>query len=134
MSNEKFLVALSITVLLIASVFYVPPACAAGQDGMVVVRDPQTGQMRTPTPAELKALTPQAPAMLQPPPRPVLVTHPDGSRKVYLGEKSMVYSVVTKDAEGKLHDQCVQGEHAAQAALGQSAPAKHNQEQLHETR
>ena len=107
------------------------PVRAAGQEGMIVVKDPQTGKMRAPTPDELKALRARAPApaALQggQAEQPVTTARPDGSRGVRLGEKSLVYEVVSRDADGKLTSQCVQGEDAARHAL-------HNKEHDHEAR
>lgn len=112
------------------------PARAAGQQGMVVVRDPQTGQMRAPTPDELKALrarTP-APAALQGgrTARPAATTRADGSHGVRLGETALVYDIVTRDADGKLTRTCVQGEDAAHAAL--DTPHDAAKEHDHEAR
>jgi hypothetical protein len=103
------------------------------QSGMIVVRDAQTGQLRAPTAAESRALStaPSASAAMTAPARPTVVTHPGGSKQVKLGERSLVYSVVTRDADGKLHDQCVQGAAAADKALHASAP-KHNEEHRHD--
>jgi hypothetical protein len=100
---------------------------------MIVVRDAQTGQLRAPTAAESRALSPapSASAAMTAPARPTVVTHPGGSKQVKLGERSLVYSVVTRDADGKLHDQCVQGAAAADKALHASAP-KHNEEHRHD--
>ena len=111
------------------------PAAQPGmaQSGMIVVRDAQTGQLRAPTAAESRALSPAptASAAMTAPARPTMVTHPGGSKQVKLGERSLVYSVVTRDADGKLHDQCVQGAAAADKALHAPAP-KHNEEHRHD--
>lgn len=142
MSKQKLIAALPLAAVF-ATLCHMPPASAAGQDqgqdqdqgqGMVVVRDHQTGQLRPPTAAELKALRPQPGTSLwQPkqPGQPGVVLHPDGSRHVRVGEKGMVYSVVTRDSEGKLVNQCVQGEAAAEAAL---KPAQHDKEHSDESR
>jgi hypothetical protein len=139
MCNEKILAAVALPALLAVSALAMP-AVAAGQEGMVVVRDAQTGQMRPPTPAELKALQPQqgsmaksaAPLRLAP---QAIVARKDGTRQLHLGDRAMVYSVVTRAADGKLVEQCVQGESAAQRALAQPAtPNQHNEEHSHETR
>jgi hypothetical protein len=112
-----------------------PTAAAQEQSGMVVVRDAQTGQLRTPTATEIRALAP-APrpgsAAMQAPSQPALVTHPSGARQVHLGERGLVYSVVTRGADGKLHDQCVQGAAAADKAVHAPAPAQHKEEDRHE--
>ena len=105
----------------------------AAQSGMIVVRDAQTGQLRAPTAAEARALAP-APAMsaaMRATP-PALVAHPGGSKQVKLGERGLVYSVVTRGADGKLHDQCVQGAAAAEKAVHAPASAQHNEEHRHE--
>jgi hypothetical protein len=110
-----------------------PTAAAQEQSGMVVVRDAQTGQLRAPTAAEMRALAP-APgsASMRPPSQPALVIHPSGARQVRLGERGLVYSVVTRDADGKLHEQCVQGAAAADKAVHAPAPAQHKEEGRHE--
>jgi hypothetical protein len=99
-------------------------AHAQQESGMVVVRDAQTGQLRAPTAAEARALAPAptASAAMRAAP-PAMVTHPDGGRHVKLGERSLVYTIVTRGADGKLHDQCVQGAAAAEKAVHSSAPA-----------
>ena len=131
MSKEKMIAALPLAALF-AALCHVPPASAAGQDErMVVVRDHQTGQLRAPTTAELKALRPQTGKSIWPEGKPGVVLHPDGSRHVRIGEQGMVYSVVTRETDGNLVNQCVQGEAAAEAAL---KPAQHNKEHSDETR
>jgi hypothetical protein len=110
-------------------------AAASGQEGMVVVRDPQTGKMRAPTPEELRALRAKAPpsAALSTAPRELeSLTRRDGAHGVRLGEKSLVYEVVTRGEDGKLSSQCVQGEDAASHAL-HSDNAEHK-EHRHEAR
>lgn len=111
----------------------------ASQDGMVVVRDAQTGKMRAPTADELKALRARTPAAAslnagKAAPR-ALATRRDGARGVRLGDKTMVYEVVTRGADGKLSSECVQGEAAADAALqsGHAANVQHK-EHAHEAR
>ena len=91
---------------------------------MVVVRDAQTGQLRAPTAAEARALAPapSASAAMRAAP-PAVVTHPDGGRQVKLGERGLVYTVVTRGSDGKLDDRCVQGAAAAEKALHSPAPA-----------
>jgi hypothetical protein len=105
------------------------------KEGMVVVRDPQTGKMRAPTPEELRELRAKAP-----PPAGMAgaqqnkpLSRSDGARGVRLGEKTMVYEVVTRGEDGKLSSRCVQGAAAADAALQHPANAVH-EEDRHETR
>jgi hypothetical protein len=112
-------------------------AHAAGQqEGMVVARDPQTGTLRAPTPEEARALRARTPrdatlgAAVRAPER---LSRPDGARGVRLGEKAMVYEVVTRAADGTLDSECVKGEQAAHEALQRPATSSH-QEHGHETR
>jgi hypothetical protein len=133
MSNEKLIAALPLAAVFAAAVLQMAPASGAGQEGMVVVRDPQTGQLRTPTAAEMQALAAQRPAMLAPPAPPKVIQRADGSRQARVGEKGMVYAVVTRDAGGQLAQQCVQGEAAASAALARPAAVQH-EEHRHEVR
>jgi hypothetical protein len=132
MRISKLSLALPFTVLLALPAFAAQPAAPA-QEGMVVVRDPQTGQMRAPTAAEIQALRQAAPAAAQAAAAPKMVVGPDGRRHVQLGESAMVYSVATRDSEGKLSRHCFKGEAAAQAALAEPAATPH-QEHRHESR
>ncbi|MFL6673786.1 MAG: post-PEP-CTERM-1 domain-containing protein [Massilia sp.] len=134
MSNKKLIKALPLAALCAAATLQVPPASAAGQDGMVVVRDPQTGQMRTPTAAEMQALRQQPAAAVRGPGPSAPFTRPNGTRVVQLGERGMVYEVATRDAQGKLVRQCVQGERAAVDALAQPIAAANPGEHRHEDR
>lgn len=111
---------------------------AAQGQGMVVVRDAQTGQLRTPTAAEIRALQPAASASMTAQSQPAMVTGPGGRRSVRLGERHMVYSVVKRDGEGKLGEQCVHGVHGVHAAeratSGAAEPAAKHEEHRHESR
>jgi hypothetical protein len=129
MPNEKMIAALPLAALF-AALCHMPPA-SAQESGMVVVRDPQTGQLRAPTAAELQALRKPPTAALQAQQKPALVTHPDGTRQLRIGEQGMVYSVVSRGADGKLVEQCVQGSGAANTALEKANPVE---EHSHETR
>jgi hypothetical protein len=112
----------------------------AGQDGMVVVRDAKTGKMRAPTADELKALRPRTPSALgagaaaKPQSQPQALAGHNGARGVRLGEKTMVYEVVTRGADGKLTGECLHdgdaAEHAVHAANGSSKvqPKEHAHE------
>ena len=114
------------------------PARAAAQDGMVAVRDPQTGKLRAPTPDELRALrasTPPNAALQAGRPGPgAAITRHDGSRGLRLGEQGLVYDIVTRDADGHLTTRCVHGEAAAQGALAQPAAHAEPEEHAHEAR
>jgi len=127
MSRQKLLTIGTLTALLLLAIFSMH-ARAAGQEGMVVVRDPQTGKLRAPTADELKALRAQTPsAALAAPRQPATVSRGDGSRGVRLGEGNMVYEVVTRGADGKLTRECVEGSTGAAQALDHAgAGAKHS--------
>lgn len=130
MSNQKLLAAGALTALCAATAMALPQAHAAGQGGMVVVRDAQTGQLRAPTAAEAAALHSQAGMARKAPAQRVESVGPAGSRKVQLGKSALVYDVVTRDADGKLAEQCVGDASAAHAAMNHPTPAK---EIKHET-
>lgn len=130
MSRKKLIALLPCAALLAAL-----PAAGAAQEqsGMVVVRDPQTGQLRAPTPAESRALAPApSSAAMRATSPPALVTHPGGSRQVRLGERGLVYSVVTRGADGKLAGQCVHGPAAADNAVRAPAPTQPHTEHHHD--
>jgi len=114
MSNQKILTLAALTALAAASML-APPAHA--QSGMVVVRDAQTGELRAPTAAESAALHSKSAAQRKAPGQHVETVGPGGSRKVQMGTSALVYSVVTKNPDGALAEQCVGGEHAAHAAI-----------------
>ncbi|MES2757088.1 MAG: hypothetical protein V4693_06910 [Pseudomonadota bacterium] len=112
------------------------PAAAGQQEGVVVVRDPLTGKLRNATPAEARRLHAQSTArgMVKPEgAAPDVTIRKNGTIQKHLGERGLVYSVVTRDAAGKLDTQCVHGEEAANAALKRQAPAT-GKEHDHETR
>ena len=123
MSSNKLLAALPL-----AAICLMPHhASAHDQQGMVVVRDAKTGQLRAPTASESRALAPKSTPSLAPPARPSMITHASGARQVKLGERGLVYSVVTRDSNGKLDDQCVHGAGAAEHAVHRHAHAPHGQ-------
>jgi hypothetical protein len=136
MSRQKLLTIGTLAALFLLAVFSMQ-ARAAGQEGMVVVRDPQTGKMRAPTADELKALRAQTPsATLAAPRESAAVSRGDGARGVRLGERNMVYDVVTRGADGKLTRECVEGSGNAAHALDHTDAAKHSNhgENDHESR
>jgi hypothetical protein len=136
MSNEKLLAALPLAAVFAAIMMHTAAARAAGQDGLVAVRDAQTGQLRAPTAAEMKALAPAPVSNVSPqvPLSSLVVTKPNGSRTLRLAGRGQVYSVVSRAPDGQLVEQCVQGEAAANAALAQPATPRNNQEHRHEDR
>ncbi len=112
----------------------VPAPAPAAEQGMVVVRDAETGKLRAPTPLEARALQPRMSAAAAAATPPKVVVGPGGRRSVRLGERHMVYSVVTRDSDGKLAEQCVHGPQAADSALAKPAPATKPEEHRHESR
>jgi hypothetical protein len=99
------------------------PKAVQSQQGMVVVRDADTGQLRAPTPAEAQALHPRtnASAATAAAPAPRMIVGPGGRRSVKLDQRHMVYSVVTRGGDGKLEEQCVHGADAAHHTAGHGA-------------
>ncbi|MES3019949.1 MAG: hypothetical protein V4857_00025 [Pseudomonadota bacterium] len=122
--------------LAVAAAILIPCAAAAQQPGIVVVRDAETGQLRPPTPNELKKLRAQERLMLPPAPKPVVKKRADGSSQMRLGESAMVYSVITRGADGKLVVDCLTGKQAAEAAaaVGNGAVARATKESGHDTK
>ena len=100
-----------------------PQAPAPAQQGLTVVRDAETGELRAPTAVETQALQPQAAAATARSQQPTMVTGADGRQSVYLGSSQHVYAVVKRGADGKLDHQCVEGADAAHDHLNHDAPA-----------
>ena len=138
MSSNKVLVTGTLTALLVSAALMLPSAARAEQQaGMVVSRDPQTGQTRMATPAEVRALRDQTGSRTLTAPTPAApVRRENGTLHKHLGESTMVYSLVRRNADGKLETECVEGAPAAEAALNRSgaAPAGQHQEHAHENR
>jgi hypothetical protein len=139
MSKQKMMTLsmLAAVVVLASLTMHAKAQGQEGQEGMVVVKDPQTGKMRAPTPEELRTLRAKAPkraaSLAGTPAAPQSLSRRDGARGVRLGEKTLVYDVVTRGEDGKLSEQCVQGEAAAGNALQHPANAEHK-EHKHEAR
>jgi hypothetical protein len=112
------------------------PAVAAEPEGMVVVRDAQTGKLRAATPAEARRLHAQSVVRGlagRDPAAPDVTIRKNGTMQKHLGERGLVYSVVARAVDGTLDTQCVEGEAAADAALKRQTPAT-AKEHDHETR
>lgn len=118
MLSPRFLRSITMAVLMLAAVG------ASAQDthdkpaAMTAVRDPQTGQLRPATAAELRALgaaqlalnlAAAAAATAAATPGPVKLRS-DGRREVHLGEASLIQATVRRDADGRLTMDCAQGE------------------------
>lgn len=106
----------------LAALLAAPAGPAAAQQapapGVIVVKDAQTGKLRAPTAAEYKALA----KLAQPAPRamtapPATIKRADGTVQRRLGEAGMTYSVISRDKDGNLRIDCVQGPDAAQQAI-----------------
>jgi hypothetical protein len=146
MSSNKILVSGTLVALLLIAVLVLPSTAraedpardkSADQAGMVVARDPVTGQNRMATPAEVRALRNQAGPRTMAAPNATSsapVRRDNGTLHKHLGESNMVYSVVRRNADGKLETECVDGAPAAEAALQRPAasPAAKQPEQAHE--
>jgi hypothetical protein len=136
MSKQKMLTLTMLAVLCVLASLSMHARAWETKEGMVVVRDPQTGKMRAPTPEELRELRAMAPpstAAMAGAAQNKPLSRRDGARGVRLGEKTMVYEVVTRGADGTLSSRCVQGEAAADAALRHPVNATH-EEDRHEAR
>ncbi len=94
------------------------PAAVNPQVSLVVVRDAETGQLRAPTAAELKALSESSAktARRASPQRPLPKVHPSGAQGARLTDEFANYLVVVRRADGTLHTEHVEGRKAADAA------------------
>lgn len=118
-----FALTLAVALMTLCGIAGAAPQAPAAQ-GLTVVRDAETGELRAPTATELRALraspvttTREAPA------QPQAVTGTRGESSAVLGERGLVYAVVKRGADGKLDHHCVDGAHTAARILDQSAPA-----------
>jgi cytoskeletal protein RodZ len=101
-----------------------PPAAptAAGAAGMVVVKDPETGELRAPNAQEAAALNPGGAASPSgfriASPQPEEITSPVGQFPgVRLNDTANVYSVATIGPDGKLKMQCIDEKSKAESAV-----------------
>lgn len=132
--------AASLAVLLSALVLTAAPSAQAADGvGMRIVRDPVTGQLRGPTAEEFQAMEAQErkanagkPAAVKV--APVEVRRADGAVRATLDESFMSYSVVTRNADGTLTEQCVTGSDAAHKAMSgkKISTAKNAKEHAHD--
>jgi hypothetical protein len=96
------------------------PKPAAGSANMIVAKDAETGELRPATPAEREKLLGRQPLVA---PEHKVVTLPDGSVMVELGEADMSYAVATKNPDGTLSHTCVHGAAKAVTAVASPSPA-----------
>ncbi|MBK9065075.1 MAG: hypothetical protein IPL89_18155 [Acidobacteria bacterium] len=96
------------------------PLPAAGSANMIVTKDAETGELRPATPAEREKLLGRQPLAA---PEHKVVTLPDGSVMVELGEADRSYAVATKNPDGTISRTCVHGAAEAAKAVASPAPA-----------
>ena len=82
-----------------------------GAANLVVTKDPETGELRPATAAEREKLLGRKPLV---PVERKVVTLPDGSLMIELGEADLHYAVVKKAADGTLTGTCVHGDPKAE--------------------
>jgi hypothetical protein len=115
-------------------------AAAQQQEGMVAVRDAETGQLRPPTPQEAQALRAAAKSTTSALQRQALqagqqrqtTRRADGTRAAKVSDRAMMYSVVRRDENGRLREQCVAGAEKAMAAQTASTDASASNGDRHE--
>lgn len=114
-------------------------ADAPAAEGMVVTRDAVTGKLRAPTADEVielekkakeieakKALSKSSKALLtgKSSAAPKTMIHSaSGARGAHLGDEHATYSVVTRQADGSLSQECIEGKAAADDAVKTGLPA-----------
>lgn len=106
-----------------------PQAETAGRTApqMIVVRDPDTGQLRAPTAKEIEALSaarvkPALATAATATPSTTVETLPSGRIRAQLGPEYFRYSVVRKNPDGSLSSDCVPASKVDEA-VNASAPA-----------
>jgi len=90
------------------------PKPAAGSANIIVTKDAETGELRPATPAEREKLLGRQPLAAR---EHQVVTLPDGSKMVELGEADMSYAVATRNADGTVSQSCVHGAQTAETAV-----------------
>jgi hypothetical protein len=116
-------------------------AFAAGQDGQTVHKDPVTGKIRNATAAEAKQLNDLRAAdraakkaerlATGAPAAGVARLQQNGIVAAYVDEESVSYSVVHRNADGKLEQDCINGKTAAESTLSNPV-STHSKEHQHE--
>lgn len=106
----------------------------AGAGGVVVFKDPVTGQIRQPDASEIGGLLQQGPGAAAATAGEAVqeLKGPGGAVGMTLPESSMVFMVATKEPDGRLVTDCVTGAKAAAArvAVGQTAKKLEKKENL----
>jgi hypothetical protein len=132
------------SVVAIAALALTSSAFATGQDGQsdqTVHKDPRTGQIRNATAAEAKQLNDLRAAdraaqkaarkASGAPAAGVVRLQQNGIAAAYVDEESVSYSVVRRNADGKLEQDCIDGKTAAESALTNPVTT-HSEEHQHE--
>jgi hypothetical protein len=129
------------SVVAIAALALTSSAFAAGQDGQTVHKDPRTGQIRNATAAEAKQLNDLRAAdraaqkaarqAAGAPAAGVVRLQQNGIAAAYVDEESVSYSVMRRNADGKLELDCINGKTAAESALTNPVTT-HSEEHQHE--
>lgn len=126
----------------IVALAFAGSAAAAGQDGQTVHKDPRTGKIRNATALEAKQLNDLRAAeraarnaerkAAGAPATGVVRLQQNGIAAAHVDEDSMMYSVMRRNADGKLEHDCVHGKHAAETTLTNpvSTHAKEHQNEV----
>lgn len=132
------------SIVAIAALMLAGSAFAAGQDGQAgqtVHKDQRTGKIRNATAAEAKQLNDLAAAdraaqkaarqASGAPAAGVARLQQNGIVAAYIDEDSVTYSVVRRNADGTLEQDCIDGKSAAESALANPV-TQHSKEHQHE--
>lgn len=116
-------------------------AFAAGQEGQTVHKDPRTGKIRNATAAEARQLNELRAAdraaqkaarqAAGAPEAGVVRLQQNGVVAAHVDEESVMYSVMRRNADGKLEHDCVHGKSAADSSLSHPV-STHAKEHQHE--
>ncbi len=98
-----------------------PAAKPAPEGGLKVFIDPATKQIRAPQPGEAEALTSRRLTRESATVGSAPIDHRGGAHFVRVDDSAMSYAVVTRNADGSLTFQCVQGKQEADKAVSQPA-------------
>lgn len=132
------------SVVAIAALALTGSAFAAGQDaqaGQTVHKDPRTGKIRNATAVEAQQLNELRAAdraaqkaarqAAGAPATGVVRLQQNGIAAVHVDEEAVMYSVMRRNADGKLEHDCVHGKTAAESELT-NAVTTHSKEHQHE--
>jgi len=96
----------------------------AEANAQIVVRDAETGKLRAPTPEEARALTSKTDGLRRSPLAPLPKAHANGARGMRLNDESASYSVMVRQPDGRLLEQCFDSREAADAAVKAASAGK----------